>query len=232
MFSEQLSSVYAKFQTLQEQIRKIKLEVTVYVTCDESFTEEHRSLLSNTTAPKTTSTARNKEIEHGTVEIRSRALGEKQGAKDIKDEVKEITTTSSRSSNEDTPACGPDGKCCCRTTISEASPSTAKPCCCSTPTNAGPSSSTRSSTSSTTQPHKPSFLMHPSIQVFNGRPQTKNIIRRSLEQALGESAVVVCGPHGLVSDVKQDVVELSDERAVHKGTGAQGVYLHTEGFGW
>jgi hypothetical protein len=53
-----------------------------------------------------------------------------------------------------------------------------------------------------------------------------------LEQALGESAVVVCGPQGLVADVKHDVVCLSDERAVHKGTGAQGIYLHTESFGW
>jgi hypothetical protein len=44
--------------------------------------------------------------------------------------------------------------------------------------------------------------------------------------------VVVCGPQGLVSDVKGDVVGLSDERGVHKGTGAQGVYLHTESFGW
>jgi hypothetical protein len=59
-----------------------------------------------------------------------------------------------------------------------------------------------------------------------------HIIRRSLEQALGESAVVVCGPQRLVADVKQDVCSLSDERAVHKGTGAQGIYLHTESFSY
>lgn len=232
MFSEQLSSVYAELQTLQEQLRGIKLEVTVYVTCDESFTEEHRSLLSNVTAPKTTSAAQFKAVEHGTVEVRSRTSGEKQSKEDIKDKVKEITTTSSRSSNDDANECGTDNKCCCRTTVDEASTSTPKPCCCCTPANAVPATSSRSSTSSTAQPRKQTLLVHPAIQIFSGRPQTKDIIRRSLEQALGESAVVVCGPHGLVSDVKQNVVELGDERAVHKGTGAQGVYLHTESFGW
>jgi hypothetical protein len=74
--------------------------------------------------------------------------------------------------------------------------------------------------------------VHPSVTVFSGRPSTRNIIRKSLEQACGESAVVVCGPQGLVADVKCDVVALSDERAVHKGTGAQGIYLHTESFGY
>jgi hypothetical protein len=70
------------------------------------------------------------------------------------------------------------------------------------------------------------------MTIYTGRPKTRDIIRRSLEQALGEAAVVVCGPQGLVADVKQDVCALSDERAVHKGTGAQGVYLHTESFSY
>jgi hypothetical protein len=232
MFSEQLSSVYMDFQTLQEHIRDIKLEVTVYVTCDESFTEEHKSLLSTITAPKST-VASDKAVEHGTVELRNRTTGEKDGYKHIKGEVKEVTTYSSRSSDEAADACGPDGTCCCRTTIDEASTSAAAPCCCCTPAN-GAGSSSRSSTSSTSnqQSRKQTLLVHPSFQIFSGRPQTKDIIRRSLEQALGESAVAVCGPQGLVSDVKQGVVELSDERAMHKGTGAQGVYLHTESFGY
>jgi hypothetical protein len=56
------------------------------------------------------------------------------------------------------------------------------------------------------------------------------IIRKSLERAEGESAVIVCGPPGLADDVRLSVVALSDERAVHKGTGAQGIYLHVENF--
>ncbi len=74
--------------------------------------------------------------------------------------------------------------------------------------------------------------LHPSITIFTGRPNARAIIRKTLEQALGEAAVVVCGPRGLVDDVRSGVVRLSDERAVHKGTGAQGIYLHTESFGY
>jgi hypothetical protein len=53
-----------------------------------------------------------------------------------------------------------------------------------------------------------------------------------LEQAEGETGIAVCGPLGLSSDVRMTVVRCSDERAVHKGTGAQGIYLHSECFGW
>ena len=67
---------------------------------------------------------------------------------------------------------------------------------------------------------------------MTGRPHPRSIINHVLEQAEGESAVVVCGPTGLAADVRQSVVSLSDERAVHKGTGAQGIYLHVENFGW
>lgn len=67
--------------------------------------------------------------------------------------------------------------------------------------------------------------------IFSGRPVAHNIILKSVEKAQGESAVVVCGPRGLTDDVRLSVVSLSDERAVHKGTGAQGIYLHVENFG-
>ena len=230
MFSEELSSAYADFQVLQEQTKDIKLYVTVYVTCDESFTEEHKSLLSTITVPKNTA-AQTKPVEHGTVELRIRSIAEKDKNGTFKDEVREITTASSTGADEPSTACGPDNTCCCRAAVDESSTSSPTPCCCCTPANAARSSSC-TSTSSAQLPRKQTLLVHPSIQVFSGRPKTKDIIRRSLEQALGESAVVVCGPAGLTSDVKQGVVELSDERAVHKGTGAQGVYLHTEGFGW
>ena len=68
------------------------------------------------------------------------------------------------------------------------------------------------------------------LSTLAGRPQPKNLSRRTLEQALSETAVVVCGPQGLVSNVRQSVVSLSDERSVHKGTGAQGIYLYAEAF--
>ncbi|KKY15291.1 putative ferric reductase like transmembrane component family protein [Diplodia seriata] len=58
------------------------------------------------------------------------------------------------------------------------------------------------------------------------------LTRRVLERALGETAVVACGPAALGADVRSAVVRLSDERAVHRGTGAQGVWCHVEGFGY
>ena len=66
----------------------------------------------------------------------------------------------------------------------------------------------------------------------SGRPDFYPLLWQLLEQAEGETGVAVCGPLGLSSDVRRTVVRCSDERAVHKGTGAQGIYLHSECFGW
>jgi NAD(P)H-flavin reductase len=234
--SEQLSSMSTEFQELQDKLRDIKLELTVYVTCDESFTREHNSLLSTVTAPKHNTSAE-KAIVHGLVQYRDRSFsgGEKTVHEEKAREVKETTTKN--------PA---NPTCCCRAEVDEQVPSDsiALRCCCQTsqkrisdPQTSHPASivsaSPRSSLNSKLlTPTSPKFLVHPSITIYTGRPKTRDIIRRSLEQALGESAVVVCGPQGLVADVKQDVCSLSDERAVHKGTGAQGIYLHTESFGY
>ena len=65
-----------------------------------------------------------------------------------------------------------------------------------------------------------------------GRPEVKSIIRSTAETALGEMAVVVCGPPGLVQSTRNAAARVSDERAVHKGTGAQGIYVHAEAFGY
>jgi predicted ferric reductase len=226
-FSEQLAAASSDFQTLQDELKHIKLELTVYLTCDESFTEEHRTFMSKISAPDPNFTSKTpKDTQHGAVEFRSRtpSLNEKQKMDDSKEEVKELGDS-----------CEPSGTCCCKTTVDETlSPDTiSSPCCCgaSKAENTSVRRIARSSLApSTSSQEKP--LLHPSIQVFSGRPNPREIIRRSLEQALGESAVVVCGPRGLISDVKNDVCSLSDERAVHKGTGAQGIYLHTESFGY
>jgi hypothetical protein len=234
-FSEQLSSVYTEFQTLQETLRDIKLEMSVYITCDESFTEEHNSLLSGVTAPNLSAATRS-EPQHGAVQYRSlsQTATKNNEAKSEKEEYEEIASLGSKSLDIQQTSCGPNGTCCCRAAIDE-SPSASKAVCsCSKPKAAAssrPVSLVPSTPSSSLEPGK-RLVVHPSIAIYSGRPKTRDIIRRSLEQALGESAVVVCGPQGLVADVKHDVVCLSDERAVHKGTGAQGIYLHTESFGW
>jgi len=60
------------------------------------------------------------------------------------------------------------------------------------------------------------------------RPDVKAFIRKPVEASGGETSVVVCGGPSLVASVRNCVASLSDERAVHKGTGAQGIQLHVE----
>ncbi|KAF2281405.1 uncharacterized protein EI97DRAFT_429444 [Westerdykella ornata] len=260
--SDQLSAVYSDYESLQEKLRHIKLEMTVYVTCDESFTEEHKSLLANVTAPNHNASTKNpQEQSRYTIEYRSRppSLDDEASSKkyaEPKEEIRQLATASLSSSREAVSnyanTCGPNGTCCCKTTIDDEPADAITSCCCnlsssnrgadvsqppSAPTGRLSTQTSSSSTCSSSNANNPTPrtlkpLIHPSITVLSGRPSPRNIIRRSLEQAHGESAVVVCGPQGLVADVKRDVVALSDERAVHKGTGAQGVYLHTESFGY
>ncbi|KAI6805623.1 hypothetical protein KC332_g14204 [Hortaea werneckii] len=72
-----------------------------------------------------------------------------------------------------------------------------------------------------------------SMNVVSGkRPDVASLIRGPVEDALGETAVVVCGGPTLTARSRTFVASLSDERAVHKGTGAQGIYLFTETYGW
>ncbi|KAI0538998.1 ferric reductase like transmembrane component-domain-containing protein [Xylaria digitata] len=60
------------------------------------------------------------------------------------------------------------------------------------------------------------------------RPDVAGFIRGAVEATGGETGVVVCGGQSLVAQVRTSVARLSDERAVHKGTGAQGIRLHVE----
>lgn len=60
------------------------------------------------------------------------------------------------------------------------------------------------------------------------RPNIEAFIRDPVESAGGETSVVVCGGRSLVARTRNCVARLSDERAVHKGTGAQGIHLHVE----
>lgn len=68
--------------------------------------------------------------------------------------------------------------------------------------------------------------------IFRKHPSPDSLIRPALELAKGETAVVICGNSSLVADVRTYVSRISDERAVHKGTGAQGIFLFTEKFDW
>lgn len=92
-------------------------------------------------------------------------------------------------------------------------------------------------TSSSTNPCSPNnptsqFTALAPSSFSSGRPDIHSLIWQLLDQAEGESGIACCGPVGLNARVRNSVVSVSDERAVHKGTGEQGVYLHVEGFGW
>lgn len=60
------------------------------------------------------------------------------------------------------------------------------------------------------------------------RPDIAAFIRVPVEATGGETKVVVCGGPSLVAKVRNCVAGLADERAVHKGTGAQGIGLFVE----
>ena len=64
------------------------------------------------------------------------------------------------------------------------------------------------------------------------RPSLESVILPAVEKANGETAIVCCGGKSLTSDIRAYVTRLSDDRAAHKGTGAQGIYLWTEEYGW
>ncbi|KAF7553817.1 hypothetical protein G7046_g6989 [Stylonectria norvegica] len=98
-------------------------------------------------------------------------------------------------------------------------------CCCAASekdTDAGTSgeSSTGSPARSITTPDF--------IREYTSRPDIEALIREPVEQAWGETGIVVCGGREVVARTRNCVSRLSDERAVHKGTGAQGIYLHVE----
>lgn len=66
------------------------------------------------------------------------------------------------------------------------------------------------------------------IVYSHSRPDVAAFIRKTVELTGGETSVAVCGGKSLVATVRNSVASLSDERAVHKGSGAQGIHLHVE----
>ena len=79
--------------------------------------------------------------------------------------------------------------------------------------------------------HDPPDMGGGVLQYTSGRPSLAKFIQHPVEDSAGETSVVVCGGKSLTSTVRNFVARLSDDRAVHKGTGAQGIHLHVEEFG-
>lgn len=236
-FADQLLTIAQDVQQLRGLGHDYELDMSIYVTCDEEFVTGGNE----SSGQQGCSTIRGPadDIPSSRPSIQY----------DEKIKMHSVSIESESSGIDDAQiakvSCGPNGTCCCQATIEDedaiSSTDVQNQCCCGTsePTVTNDESSTSeesiSSDEKSREPptqHAPisRSIVHPSVSTLSGRPQPKTLIRKTLEQALGESAVVVCGPQGLVTNVRQSVVSLSDERAVHKGTGAQGIYLHAEAF--
>lgn len=217
-FGSQLQTVLAdvaecrRMQPDQER----EIEISIYITCDEK-------LESSTVYPTICSQNQKETSNVATI------LDEKVPQKEI---ISAGSTTPSTDSTGQGNGCLPGGGCCCTAKVEDENEITEHVCTCS---GHVPSQTIERRSSI----EKPSSISKPPIAetannfiTLSGRPQPRTIIRKVLEKAEGESAVVACGPRGLSDDVRRSVASLSDERAVHKGTGAQGIYLHVETFGW
>ena len=66
----------------------------------------------------------------------------------------------------------------------------------------------------------------------SGRPNLKALLWKVLDQSQGETGVAVCGPAGLSCAVRNTVAAVSDQRGAAKGSGADGLYLHSECYYW
>ena len=232
-FATQLALAAREVAQLKSDGYDVEMEISIYITCDEV-------LKAPAVIPSTQMSTRESEPDEVANVAKSPNVNEKVMASNLSvhsvivdsDEgQKKISNCASNNNNA----------CCCTRTIDDEDQNLGftEECSCnkdnttvqSTQENDIQSLSSGVDFSLSAIQEKtggPSF--HPTIAIRTGRPCPETIIRKILEQALGESAVVVCGPPGLVDDVRQSVVVLSDERAIHKGTGAQGVYLRTETF--
>ncbi|KAI9831531.1 MAG: hypothetical protein M1826_003421 [Phylliscum demangeonii] len=251
--------------TARAQGVDLRLEISLYTTCDTRLTQLDRDSPPPGSCPPAPSAS--------PPCLEADAIQEKD-EKDERDEKDPPDHTTSEPSSIVLPS-RPPGCCCCQQTISDEAGTIAhvgggggSGCACNNdnnnnhdqtstpprPPSPRPGSSTTSS-ASTTAPLDISNIRRsraddddddkddkddhdhdhrrpaPPLRYLAGRPHVRALIRTALERARGETAVVVCGPPGLAADVRASVVALSDERAVHKGTGAQAVWLHVEGFG-
>jgi NAD(P)H-flavin reductase len=79
-----------------------------------------------------------------------------------------------------------------------------------------------------TSERNPSLQPKRQILYSYSRPDIKAFIRRPVELTGGETSVAICGGKSIVAAARNAVASLCDERAVHKGPEAQGIYLHVE----
>ncbi|KAK5065289.1 hypothetical protein LTR84_001127 [Exophiala bonariae] len=214
-FQDQLEKAISdvvEIQRTQGHSQK-QLDISIYVTCDEELDASNPD--DRCEPPK-----------HGIAEMNPSADSQNESkSQQLVDEKIELQSLTSKADISGHVSSG----CCCKAEVNE--DGGPKPCCCVRPTSSNDSMSSFDEKDGIV-PATGTRSASTKLRLVSGRPKTRNIMRKVLEEAEGESAVVVCGPQGLQDDVRRGVVALSDERGVHKGTGAQGIYLHVEGFSY
>ena len=234
-FSSQISQAWDDTQEVRKFKPDIRLEISVYVTCDTD--------LSLTSCAKTPSSGIELRDMQKIIASSDTSTSPSEKPKADQDSLKSDSSTSSERSELLKGGYGKDGKCCCTTVIvDEGTDQTLEPssqviCRCNEVDSSSASdvqSQNRKGLEQTFSGEQLPVLQSHDLpfKTFSGRPDCKNVIRTMLERAQGESAVVVCGPPGLNNNVRESVVALSDERAVCKGSGAHGIYFWEEGFSY
>ena len=192
----ELSSAYTQLHA-----SGIDVEVKIFVTCNEAFTESSNAL---TTKISKAGCKCDKSIDpcccvRNALRLNTTAEGSNNNS----------ASTSSLVDKKESPATR-----YLTTTIPPP-----KHTCCTNPTPAPDPTHTSPTISTISTLH-------------TGRPDIYSIISSALSHATGEIGIGVCGPSSLNAKVRTEVVKISNERVVHKGTGVHGIYLHAEGFGW
>ena len=235
-FAAQLRQALLDVQEIRKQGLDVRLHMSIYVTCDESFTADWSTASSDKAriVPKQDVQIVSTSSDGSSVSLDEKRVARKATQEQIIREV-DPRSDSSSSSQLDTvgaTACRPDGTCCCQTTVTDekTAPNFTCSCNCAALGEVPPEEVSLKSKPGENDPIQ--ALAKEDVNIISGRPHPKTIIRRTLEQARGESAVVVCGPQSLNHDVRQTVVRLSDERAAGRSTGALGVWFWGEGFGY
>ncbi|KAL8757446.1 MAG: hypothetical protein Q9199_002230 [Rusavskia elegans] len=249
-FASQLEAINATAVRLKNASYNVEVEMSIYITCDEKLEAVDMSVGRQGVLEGKDPVAGREVplvLTDGTLDCVASTQSSKDNSEKANPSVISVDSACSSAQNQAKVAtsCGPNGVCCCTQTIEDEAEAveSGRQCHCQCGVDNIEAVNERAVPIQSFEQEKPpsgasaaeekiETLDCPSIPMISGRPEPRRLIRETLEQAFGESAVVVCGPQGLVDDVRRSVVFLSDDRAVHKGTGAQGIYLHTESFGY
>lgn len=242
-FAAQLHQAVDDVRRLRNEGVNVQLHISIYVTCDESFTADWNAMRPSRkkeVAPRSLPAIIAKRDDDDVVDDKTdtalnaqksdTAHGQTFAVREVDPRAESLSSdaTSHAADREKPQACGSDGTCCCRTLIHDESTAPAVVCTCHT---THPTTANNPPQDPPPTPKDPLIALAKDITLLSGRPHPPTIIRRTLESAHGESAVVVCGPADMNHDVRRAVVGLSDERAVGRSTGAYGVWFWGEGFG-